>query len=151
MNPPDLRRRAIEATVVPFPIPDITPPETKIYLVCTIYITKTKTPRQLGKNVLKLENMHRAILLLKKIPKGKVTTYKEMARVCGTSPRAIGRIMANNSDPIGFPCYKVVASNGELCGYSGHGGLTGKKKLLQKDGIKLINGKVDKKYFVRFK
>ena len=43
--------------------------------------------------------MHKAILLLRKIPKGKVVTYKEMARVCKTSPRAIGRIMANNSDP----------------------------------------------------
>ena len=43
--------------------------------------------------------MHKAILLLRKIPKGKVVTYKEMASVCKTSPRAIGRIMANNSDP----------------------------------------------------
>lgn len=94
--------------------------------------------------------MHKAILLLKKIPKGKVVTYKEMARVCNTSPRAIGRIMANNSDPINYPCYKIVASNGELRGYSGHGGLEGKKRLLEKDGIRVMNGKVDKKYFYRF-
>lgn len=94
--------------------------------------------------------MHKAILLLKKIPKGKVTTYKEMARVCRTSPRAIGRIMANNSDPFNFPCYKVVASNGELRGYSGHGGLMTKKKLLEKEGIKIKDGKVDRKYFYSF-
>lgn len=94
--------------------------------------------------------MHKAIVLLKKIPKGKVATYKEMARICKTSPRAIGRIMANNSNPLNYPCYKVVASNGELCGYSGHGGLDSKKKLLEKDGIKVIDGKVDKKYFYTF-
>ena len=94
--------------------------------------------------------MHKAIRLLKQIPKGKVATYKEMARVCKTSPRAIGRIMANNSDPINYPCYKVVASNGELRGYSGHGGIYGKKKLLERDGIKVVNGRVDKKYFYRF-
>jgi len=95
--------------------------------------------------------MHKAILLLKNIPKGKVVTYKEMARVCKTWPRAIGRIMANNKDSIKYPCYKVVASNGELCGYSGYGGLNGKKRLLEKEGIKVANGKVDKKYFYTFR
>jgi len=95
--------------------------------------------------------MHKAILFLKKIPKGKVVIYKEMARVCKTSPRAIGKIMANNSDPVGYPCYKVVSSNGELRGYSGRGGLIAKKELLEKDGIEVVNGKVDKKYFYTFK
>lgn len=88
--------------------------------------------------------------MLRKIPRGKVVTYKEMARVCKTSPRAIGRIMAGNHDPVGYPCYKVVALNGELCGYSGHGGLAGKKKLLKKDGVEVKNGKIDKKFFYTF-
>ena len=88
--------------------------------------------------------------MLKEIPKRKVVTYKEMARVCKTTPRAIGRIMAGNHDPAGYPCYKVVASNGELCGYSGHGGLLGKKKLLEKDGVEVKNGKIDPKYFYIF-
>ena len=95
--------------------------------------------------------MHPAILLLKKIPKGKVTTYKEMARVCKTSPRAIGRIMANNSDPVNYPCYKLVSSNGELCGYSAPGGLKTKAKLLEKEGIPVMNSKVAKEYFWRFR
>lgn len=94
--------------------------------------------------------MHKAILLLKKIPEGKVVTYKEVARVCKTSPRLIGRIMAKNSYPTIYPCYKVVGSNGKLCGYSGYGGLEGKKNLLEKDGIELLNGKVDKKHFYTF-
>lgn len=94
--------------------------------------------------------MHTAILLLKKIPKGKVVSYTELARVCNTSPRAIGRIMAKNPDPLNYPCYKVVSSRGELCGYSGGGGLKGKQALLKKEGICFINGKIDKKYFYKF-
>ena len=94
--------------------------------------------------------MHKAILLLKKIPKGKVATYKEFARVCGTSPRAIGRIMAQNKDPLNYPCYKVVSSNGRIGGYSGRGGLRGKQALLKKDGIRVKNGRIDKEHFYNF-
>lgn len=94
--------------------------------------------------------MHKAILLLKKIPKGKVATYKEMARVCATSPRAIGRIMAGNDHPKEYPCYKIVASDGKLTGYSAPGGLKAKERLLKQDGIQLENGKVPKKYFHLF-
>ena len=94
--------------------------------------------------------MHKAVLLLKEIPKGRVTTYKELARVCGTSPRAIGRIMARNPNPVNYPCYKVVSSKGELCGYSGQGGLEGKKKLLENEGIKVVNGNVERSSFYYF-
>ncbi len=73
-----------------------------------------------------------------------------MARVCNTSPRAIGRIMASNKDPLHFPCYKVVSVKGELYGYSARGGLKTKKKLLEKDGIVLVYSKVPAKYFWKF-
>ena len=94
--------------------------------------------------------MHEAIALLKKIPKGRVATYKEMARVCHTSPRAIGSIMASNKHPKEFPCYKVVSVKGDLCGYSGKGGLKTKKKLLEKDGINLVRSRVPLEYFWKF-
>lgn len=94
--------------------------------------------------------MHKAIRLLKKIPHGKVVTYKELARVCKTSPRAIGRVMASNTDPVSFPCYKVVASNGDLCGYSGPGGLKRKRKLLETSGVEFKNCRVDKICFYKF-
>lgn len=95
--------------------------------------------------------MHKAIKLLKKIPRGKVVSYKELAGVCDTSPRHMGKIMSQNTDPKNYPCYKVVSSNGDLCGYSGGGGLRKKQMLLEGDGVELINGKVDKKYFYYFK
>ena len=94
--------------------------------------------------------MHKALVLLTKIPKGKVVTYKELARACNTSPRAIGRIMAGNGDPKGHPCYKVVACDGKLTGYSTDGGLTTKARLLRNDGVEVVKGRVDKKYFYSF-
>ena len=94
--------------------------------------------------------MHKALLMLKKIPRGKVTTYKELARVTKTSPRAIGMIMKTNPDPKGCPCYKVVKSDGKIGGYSGAGGVRGKTRLLEEDGIKIVDGKIDKKYFWKF-
>ena len=95
--------------------------------------------------------MHKALLLLRKVPKGKVVSYKELAIICKTSPRAIGRIMASNPDPINYPCYKVVGSTGRLVGYSGKGGLKTKARLLRNDGIEIVNGRIAKKYFYKFK
>lgn len=59
--------------------------------------------------------MHEQIYqFLRKIPKGKVISYKTLAEQFSTSPRAIGKIMKCNKDPERFPCYKVIKSNGEL-------------------------------------
>lgn len=90
--------------------------------------------------------VHKAILLLRKIPKGKVTTYGELARACSSSPRAIGQIMRRNERPDMYPCYKVVASDGCVGGYAGciKGAKIEKKiRLLKRDGIKVANGKID--------
>jgi len=85
--------------------------------------------------------LHEAIKLLKRIPKGKITTYKELARATGTRPRAIGAVMHSNELPVKFPCYKVVMSDGHVGGYGG--GVKKKIKLLKKDGIIVKNGKID--------
>lgn len=93
--------------------------------------------------------MHKALLLLKKIPTGRVTTYKELAKKCNTSPRAVGQILKNNKHPEKFPCYKVVLSCGKIGGYNR--GVNKKILLLSRDGIVVRRGKIDiKKYFYRF-
>lgn len=94
--------------------------------------------------------MHKALLLLKKMPKGKVTSYKILAKLCKTSPRAIGKIMKTNPHPEEYPCYKVVGDDGSLVGYSGKGGIETKIKLLKRDGIEIVSGKIDEKYFYEF-
>ncbi len=88
-----------------------------------------------------------ALLML--IPIGKVTTYKALARAIGVHPRTIARFMASNRNPIVIPCHRVVMSNGNLGGYS-LGGTNVKKKLLEIEGVKIINGKVSKDYIIDF-
>ncbi len=94
--------------------------------------------------------MHPALELLKKIPKGKVVSYKELARFCRTSPRAIGTIMKYNKDPVNCPCYKVVKYDGRIGNYSGKGRMKGKIALLRKDGIDVNDGRIGKVYFHKF-
>ena len=76
---------------------------------------------------------------LKKIPKGSVKTYSQVASAIG-KPRAI-RAVANaigkNPYPIKIPCHRVIKSNGGLGGYSAKGGIKMKRKLLKKEGITL--------------
>jgi methylated-DNA-[protein]-cysteine S-methyltransferase len=69
------------------------------------------------------------------IPKGKTITYKDLARRIG-KPRAI-RAVANavgaNKMLVTIPCHRVVRSDGTLGGYSGKGGIRGKRELLKKE------------------
>lgn len=79
------------------------------------------------------------------IPKGKVATYGQLARLTGKpkAARAIGVFMKNNPDAPRTPCHRVVASDGSLTGYSGVGGIKQKKKMLLKEGVSFKNNFVD--------
>ncbi|MFH0929223.1 MAG: MGMT family protein [Candidatus Aenigmatarchaeota archaeon] len=92
-----------------------------------------------------LEEMQKLLL---KIPKGRVVSYKELARKLGIHPRTAARLLSRNPFPDRYPCYKVVCSDGRLGGYSG--GLKEKKKRLEKDGIDIRNGGIDIKRFYHF-
>lgn len=78
------------------------------------------------------------------IPKGKVTTYKELARAVGlpTATRAVGNALNKNPHPIRVPCHRVVKSNGEVGGYAG--GEKYKTELLKQEGVDICNGFVVK-------
>jgi len=79
--------------------------------------------------------------LLKQIPKGKVTTYKEIAKALNTEAyRAVGSAMKNNPDPVKVPCHRVVKTDGSLGGYA-YGEIK-KKSLLKEEGVKVKNGKI---------
>ena len=81
------------------------------------------------------------------IPRGYVASYMQIAKIVGTSPRAVGRIVALNELPVLVPCHRVIKSNGELGGFS-QGSCEVKKKLLEVEGVKIHNSKISKKYFV---
>lgn len=86
---------------------------------------------------------------VKKIPKGCVATYGQVAELAGDKKmaRAVGNALHKNPDPDGIPCYRVVNSKGELAGEFAFGGAGAQARLLEADGIEVINGRVDlKKY-----
>ena len=76
---------------------------------------------------------------LKKIPKGKLRTYSQVAKAINRplAVRAVANAIGKNPFPPMIPCHRVVRSDGSLGGYSGKGGITTKKILLKKEKIHL--------------
>ena len=71
-----------------------------------------------------------------KIPRGQVRTYGELARAIGRprAARAVGQALKRNRWAPTIPCHRVIASTGQLGGYTAPGGLARKRKLLQLEG-----------------
>ncbi len=84
--------------------------------------------------------------ILKKVPKGKVTTYKNLARALNSKAyRAVGTAMNKNPYAPKIPCHRVVNSDGKA-GKFAHG--TAKKvKMLRSEGVDVVDGKIDLKKF----
>jgi O-6-methylguanine DNA methyltransferase len=63
---------------------------------------------------------------------GKVVTYQGLAKKIGRAgaTRAVGTVMAKNPLPLIIPCHRVIRSDGKLGGFSAHGGIKTKKKLI---------------------
>ena len=74
---------------------------------------------------------------IKKISKGNVKTYKEIACLLGkpNSSRAVANACAKNPLIIEIPCHRVIRSDGSLGGYSGNGGIKKKMQLLIEEGF----------------
>jgi methylated-DNA-[protein]-cysteine S-methyltransferase len=92
----------------------------------------------------------RIYALLKKVPAGKVTTYKSLALAMKTKAyRAVGNAM--NKNPHSFlqngdvPCHRVINSSGSLGGFVS--GLNDKISLLKKEGVEIKDNKIDLKKF----
>lgn len=82
---------------------------------------------------------------VKKIPKGHVATYGQIAEMTGNPrmSRAVGNALHKNPDPLHIPCFRVVNSKGELAGAFAFGGGKAQAELLREDGVEVVNGKVD--------
>lgn len=83
--------------------------------------------------------------ITRQIPKGKVATYAQIARLAGNpkAARAVGMCMRTNPDVPATPCHRVVASDGRLTGYSAGAGLFTKSEMLLAEGVHFIRDKVD--------
>lgn len=79
------------------------------------------------------------------IPKGKVTTYGQIAEHLGNKrlARAVGNSLHKNPDGDRYPCYKVVNSKGQLSPAYAFGGIEEQKRRLEADGIEVAGYAVD--------
>ena len=86
-----------------------------------------------------------------KVPKGKVSTYSEIARYMDCKAyRAVGQALSRNPFAPDIPCHRIVSSDGSLTGYSSDLGLEEKEQLLAREGVAIQRGKVDlNKYMFR--
>ena len=86
---------------------------------------------------------------VKRIPKGKVATYGQVAAMAGDPKmaRAVGNALHKNPDPSTIPCHRVVNAAGELAGRFAFGGETVQAERLRAEGVEVIGSRVDlKKY-----
>ena len=86
---------------------------------------------------------------VKKIPKGMVATYADVAEMAGDRKmaRAVGNALHKNPDPSTIPCHRVVNSKGELAGEYAFGGAWKQAQILESEGVEITEGKVNlKKY-----
>ena len=88
--------------------------------------------------------------ILKKIPYGKIITYKDIAKeiarlngLSSMSTQAVGNAVGHNPISIIIPCHRVVSCNGSLTGYAG--GISKKIELLTLEQVDMTNLFVPKK------
>jgi len=79
--------------------------------------------------------------VVKKIPKGKVLSYKDVARKAGRPQayRAVGNTLNKNRN-LKIPCHRIIKSDGMVGGY--RKGVKRKTALLKKEGLIIKNGKI---------
>ncbi|MFH1591269.1 MAG: MGMT family protein [archaeon] len=86
----------------------------------------------------------RVLALCSKVPRGKVTTYREIAHALGSrSYRAVGQALRHNEHPLAIPCHRVVASDSRLGGYAGKMNNKKKSDLLMKEGVNIKDNHIE--------
>ena len=88
----------------------------------------------------------RVYAVLRKVPAGKVTTYKFLAEQLGTKAyQAVGSALANNPYAPVVPCHRVVSSDGSIGGFMGKKtgqSIEKKIKMLATEGVFVKDGKI---------
>lgn len=81
---------------------------------------------------------------LKKIPRGRVTSYGEIAKFIGSpgAVRAVGTAVGKNPDAPRIPCHRVVQKGGGIGQYSGPGGVKAKIRMLEDEGVAVGGARV---------
>ncbi len=83
----------------------------------------------------------RCYSLLRKVPKGRVTTYKALANALGTRAyRAVGQAMNKNPNAPKVPCHRVVSSDGSIGGFAHP--IERKIRMLRREGVEVEDGMI---------
>ena len=88
----------------------------------------------------------RIYAVVRAIPRGKVATYGQVARLAGNPrwSRVVGYALHVNPDPEGIPCYRVVDRMGRTSKAFAFGGSDVQRALLEADGVQFLpDGRVD--------
>ena len=109
------------------------PPEDIRIMVAESYYLVTDSPTR------------RIYEAVKKIPKGCVATYAQIAKMAGNErmARAVGNALHKNPTPGIIPCHRVVDAKGRLAGAFAFGGENAQAELLEAEGVTVIDGRVD--------
>jgi len=85
--------------------------------------------------------------IVRKIPRGKVLTYKQVARKIGKpeAARAVGNALNKSPGMPKVPCHRIICSGGKVGGYAK--GTKAKIRILKKEGVEVIKGKINLKKF----
>ncbi len=88
--------------------------------------------------------------VVRRIPKGKVATYGQIAFLAGNPhwSRVVGYALHSNPDPENIPCFRVVNRFGELSSAFAFGGINRQQELLLADGVEVKDLKVDLSRFL---
>ena len=88
--------------------------------------------------------------VVKRIPKGRVATYGQVALAAGNPrwARVVGYALHSNPDPTTIPCYRVVNRDGRVSDAFVFGGANIQVELLKADGVEFLDDRhVDLKSF----
>lgn len=79
--------------------------------------------------------------IVKQIPKGKVSTYGQIARMMGSprSARYVGWALRGNKEPVSTPCHRVIFKDGRICEGYAFGGPDAQRKLLEDEGVAFVD------------
>jgi methylated-DNA-protein-cysteine methyltransferase-like protein len=88
--------------------------------------------------------------VVRQIPYGRVATYGQIAELAGNRrwARVVGYALHANPDPDTIPCYRVVNRHGETSKAFAFGGQDRQIKLLEAEGVRFVDGRVDLQNFL---
>lgn len=97
-----------------------------------------------------MNSFERIYRVVRAIPRGRVASYGQVARLAGNPrwARVVGYALHVNPDPEGTPCYRVVTKDGRTSPAFAFGGGDVQRAMLEADGVAFTaDGRVDMERF----